>query len=529
MAVLRPTLPSSLQEPGPAAAGAEEEEEEEEEAGGGLLVRLDGGRGARKDAGGAAAVAAQWFAQFDDPDLAAEDEDGPEPARPSAAGSGPGLRGREPAAGDAAGRAAAGPAEAGRGPGLGDLAEGGTGAGAAAPASGAEDRGLADVRAAVAGAAHVAAGAPAARAGADAPAGAPRAGPPGPAAAAAEADEGAAGFEEVPLDASSSEEEEDGSGDEAAGAGEDSGSDAGLGELDDQGRAEARPPPRCRHGRPMAAWGPMADGVARRAERRPLLGCPAPRARRRGTEPRAEPPQGSACHSAPGGRRGAADRARAAPRAGAGAGAADAAQARAHGRAGRGVPPLRLPRRRPAALVLRGRAASHAVRAPRPPAGCRVFFCFLFFFGGGGGVTLCGECGCRWNAKQDASEGGAAGCDGGVHARARRPPALVSKEEVDEERARLRAVDARPIKKVAEAKQRKRKRLQARALAWPQALPLPWARSAAASRRPRLRARTAAGQIGGSWRRGRLPVAGLACQPEPLRRVVPAGAADTFE
>jgi len=46
----------------------------------------------------------------------------------------------------------------------------------------------------------------------------------------------------VPLDASSSEDEEAGSGDEAAGAGEDSGSDAGLGKLDDQGRAEARRP-----------------------------------------------------------------------------------------------------------------------------------------------------------------------------------------------------------------------------------------------------------------------------------------------
>lgn len=33
---------------------------------------------------------------------------------------------------------------------------------------------------------------------------------------------------------------------------------------------------------------------------------------------------------------------------------------------------------------------------------------------------------------------------------------------MEEEKARLRAIDARPIKKVAEAKQRKRKRLQAR-------------------------------------------------------------------
>lgn len=37
----------------------------------------------------------------------------------------------------------------------------------------------------------------------------------------------------------------------------------------------------------------------------------------------------------------------------------------------------------------------------------------------------------------------------------------MSREEVGEEKARLRAIDARPIKKVAEAKQRKRKRLQA--------------------------------------------------------------------
>ncbi|KAK9814670.1 hypothetical protein WJX72_009544 [[Myrmecia] bisecta] len=44
--------------------------------------------------------------------------------------------------------------------------------------------------------------------------------------------------------------------------------------------------------------------------------------------------------------------------------------------------------------------------------------------------------------------------------RHRRPPALVSKEEMEEERLRLRAIDARPIKKVAEAKARKRKRVQ---------------------------------------------------------------------
>ena len=37
---------------------------------------------------------------------------------------------------------------------------------------------------------------------------------------------------------------------------------------------------------------------------------------------------------------------------------------------------------------------------------------------------------------------------------------MLSKEEVDAEKATMRAIDARPIKKVAEAKQRKRKRLQ---------------------------------------------------------------------
>ena len=40
-----------------------------------------------------------------------------------------------------------------------------------------------------------------------------------------------------------------------------------------------------------------------------------------------------------------------------------------------------------------------------------------------------------------------------------RAPVVLSKEEVDAERAALRAVDARPIKKVAEARLRKRKRL----------------------------------------------------------------------
>lgn len=46
---------------------------------------------------------------------------------------------------------------------------------------------------------------------------------------------------------------------------------------------------------------------------------------------------------------------------------------------------------------------------------------------------------------------------------------MLSKEEVDAEKATMRAIDARPIKKVAEAKQRKRKRLQVLRLA-----PLPW-------------------------------------------------------
>jgi AdoMet-dependent rRNA methyltransferase SPB1 len=41
-----------------------------------------------------------------------------------------------------------------------------------------------------------------------------------------------------------------------------------------------------------------------------------------------------------------------------------------------------------------------------------------------------------------------------------RPPAVLSREEVEVEKREMRAIDARPIKKVAEAKQRKRKRLQ---------------------------------------------------------------------
>jgi AdoMet-dependent rRNA methyltransferase SPB1 len=38
----------------------------------------------------------------------------------------------------------------------------------------------------------------------------------------------------------------------------------------------------------------------------------------------------------------------------------------------------------------------------------------------------------------------------------------VTKEEVEAEKARLRAVDARPIKKIAEAKGRQKRRVQAK-------------------------------------------------------------------
>lgn len=40
-----------------------------------------------------------------------------------------------------------------------------------------------------------------------------------------------------------------------------------------------------------------------------------------------------------------------------------------------------------------------------------------------------------------------------------RPPPAITQEEVQEEKARLKAIDARPIKKVAEAKARKQKHM----------------------------------------------------------------------
>ena len=40
-----------------------------------------------------------------------------------------------------------------------------------------------------------------------------------------------------------------------------------------------------------------------------------------------------------------------------------------------------------------------------------------------------------------------------------RPPVAISQEEVQAEKDRLRAIDARPIKKVAVAKARKQKRM----------------------------------------------------------------------
>ena len=46
-----------------------------------------------------------------------------------------------------------------------------------------------------------------------------------------------------------------------------------------------------------------------------------------------------------------------------------------------------------------------------------------------------------------------------------RPPPAITQEEVQEEKARLKAIDARPIKKVAEAKARKQKRMAVSSIA----------------------------------------------------------------
>lgn len=43
-----------------------------------------------------------------------------------------------------------------------------------------------------------------------------------------------------------------------------------------------------------------------------------------------------------------------------------------------------------------------------------------------------------------------------------RAPVILSKEEIEAEKAQLKAIDSRPIKKVAEAKARKKKRLAVR-------------------------------------------------------------------
>ena len=45
-----------------------------------------------------------------------------------------------------------------------------------------------------------------------------------------------------------------------------------------------------------------------------------------------------------------------------------------------------------------------------------------------------------------------------------RPPAILSKDDIEAEKQRFKAIDARPIKKVAEAKARKKKRLQVNSL-----------------------------------------------------------------
>ena len=174
-------------------------------------MRLDEGRSKAS----AAAVAAQWFAQFDDPDLAAEDEaagggDDPEtlnPAGPAPPPAGPRAKRRQGgpdlAASVRAEAGVGGPGSVlGRAGGLATRVS--TARSASAAATGFEE----------------AAGAEGAASGA--------------AAGAAQAADG--GFEEVPMEASSSDSDDEG-GDGGDGA-EESGSDAGLLDLDDQGRAE---------------------------------------------------------------------------------------------------------------------------------------------------------------------------------------------------------------------------------------------------------------------------------------------------
>lgn len=198
-----------------AGAGPAAEEEEEEEAGGSLLVRLDEGRGRKASA---AAVAAQWFAHFDDPDLAAEDDaaghaDDPETLNPTGpTGDPPAKRRRGDSDPTASVRAEAGVGGAGSAlGGVNGLAmRVSTARSAGAAAAGSKEPTGVDGALAEAGAAS------------------------GAAARALQAADG--GFEEVPMEASSSgSDDEGGSGDDG---GEESGSDAGLLDLDDQGRAE---------------------------------------------------------------------------------------------------------------------------------------------------------------------------------------------------------------------------------------------------------------------------------------------------
>ena len=209
-----PSLLLCLQERAGAGAGPAREEGDEEEEGG-LLVRLDEGNGRKASA---AAIAAQWFAQFDDPDLAAEDDaaggtDDPKTLNPTGpTGNPPAKRGRGDSDPTASVRAEAG--VGGAGSALGGI------------------NGLA-MRVSTARSAGAAAAGPTEPAGVDGAL--EEAGPAsGAAARAPEAADG--GFEEVPMASSSSgSDDEGGSRDNGA---EESGSDAGLLDLDDQGRAE---------------------------------------------------------------------------------------------------------------------------------------------------------------------------------------------------------------------------------------------------------------------------------------------------